>query len=264
MKKTITIIIVIVALVGGYFAYSAFQQTQDVQAATSAYDTTEVEVGTLHATIDATGVVRSNQRATLTWSTSGNVGEVHVGVGDQVAAGDVLAEMAQLSLPQSVILAEAVAIHDGRNAVQTQSYGPEARGGASKSEVIISDGRIDYPKVMSADLLLALSQEACDEYFYSLAPNGTLIVDSEQVERVPSSRAVEIPITRIAEEATGRAITANSVGLGVVGGLTGIVSRQALEKAVEARVPQGTADLNIQAVAAGWEAALKYKQQTES
>jgi 2-oxoglutarate ferredoxin oxidoreductase subunit gamma len=159
-----------------------------------------------------------------------------------------------------LILAEAVAIHDGRNAVQTQSYGPEARGGASKSEVIISDGRIDYPKVMSADLLLALSQEACDEYFFSLAPDGTLIVDSDLVERVPSSRAVEVPITRIAQEATGRAITANIVGLGLVGGLTGIVSRQALEKAVAARVPQGTAELNIKAVAAGWEAALEIKK----
>ena len=98
-----------------------------------------------------------------------------------------------------LILAEAVAIYDGRNAVQTQSYGPEARGGASKSEVIISDGRIDYPKVMSADVLLAMSQEACDEYFFGLDPDGLLIVDSELVERVPSSRAVEVPITHIAQ-----------------------------------------------------------------
>ena len=162
-----------------------------------------------------------------------------------------------------LILAEAVAIYDGRNAIQTQSYGPEARGGASKSEVIISDGRIDYPKVMSADVLLALSQEACDEYFFGLSPNGLLIVDSDLVERVPSSRAVEVPITQIAREATGRAITANSVGLGLVGGLTNIVSRQALEKAVEARVPKGTADLNLKAVAAGWERALEIKQQLD-
>lgn len=162
-----------------------------------------------------------------------------------------------------LILAEAVAIYDGRNAIQTQSYGPEARGGASKSEVIISDGTIDYPKVMSADVLLALSQEACDEYFFGLAPDGMLIVDSDLVERVPSSRAVEVPITRIAQEATGRAITANSVGLGLLGGLTNIVSRQALEKAVEARVPRGTAELNLKAVAAGWEAAQEIKQQLD-
>ena len=163
-----------------------------------------------------------------------------------------------------LILAEAVAIYDDRNAIQTQSYGPEARGGASKSEVIISDGRIDYPKVMSADVLLALSQEACDKYFYALKPDGLLIVDSDLIERVPSNRAVEVPITRLAQEATGRAITANIVGLGLVGGLTGIVSREALDKAVAARVPKGTADANLQAVAAGWEKAQELKLPLES
>jgi 2-oxoglutarate ferredoxin oxidoreductase subunit gamma len=161
-----------------------------------------------------------------------------------------------------LILAEAVAIYDGRNAIQTQSYGPEARGGASKSEVIISDGRIDYPKVMSADVLLALSQEASDKYFYGLKSDGLLIVDSDLIERVPSSRAVEVPITRLAQEVTGRAITANIVGLGLVGGLTGVVSREALEKAVAARVPKGTAEANLQAVAAGWEKALEVKSRS--
>jgi 2-oxoglutarate ferredoxin oxidoreductase subunit gamma len=160
-----------------------------------------------------------------------------------------------------LILAEAVAIYDKKNAIQTQSYGPEARGGASKSEVVISDGKIDYPKVMDADVLLALSQEACDRYFYGLKPDGLLVVDSDLVERVPSSRAVEVPITAIAQEATGRTITANSVALGLLGGLTNIVSRQALEKAVEARVPKGTAEMNIQAVAAGWEKALELKKE---
>lgn len=159
-----------------------------------------------------------------------------------------------------LILAEAVAIHDGRNAIQTQSYGPEARGGASKSEVIISDGSIDYPKVMSADVLLALSQEACDKYFYGLKPEGLLVVDSDLVERVPSNRAVEVPVTKLAEEVTGRAITANIVGLGLVGGLTGIVSREALEKAVAERVPKGSAEDNLRAMAAGWERALAIKK----
>jgi 2-oxoglutarate ferredoxin oxidoreductase subunit gamma len=162
-----------------------------------------------------------------------------------------------------LILADAVAIYDDRNAVQTQSYGPEARGGASKSEVVISDGEINFPKVMSADVLLALSQEACDKYFYGLKPEGLLVVDSDLVERVPSSRAVEVPITGIAQEATGRAITANSVGLGLVGGLTTIVSRQALERAVEARVPKGTAEMNLKALAAGWEKALEIKKERE-
>lgn len=158
-----------------------------------------------------------------------------------------------------LILAEAVAIYDGKNAIQTQSYGPEARGGASKSEVIVSDGEIDYPKVMAADALLALSQEACDQYFYDLKPEGLLVVDSGFVERVPSSRAIEVPITQIAQEVTGRTITANIVGLSLLAGLTGIVSRESLEKAVAARAPKGTTEMNLNAVAAGWAKAVEIR-----
>lgn len=154
-----------------------------------------------------------------------------------------------------LILAEAAAIYDNKNAIQTQSYGPEARGGASKSEVVISDGVIDYPKVMQADVLLSLSQEACDKYFFSLKPDGLLIVDADLVERVPTSHAIRVPITQIAETATGRPITANIVALGLIAGLTKIVSRQALEKAVLARAPKGTSEMNLKAVAAGWDAA---------
>jgi 2-oxoglutarate ferredoxin oxidoreductase subunit gamma len=162
-----------------------------------------------------------------------------------------------------LILAEAAAIYDGKNAIQTQSYGPEARGGASGSEVVISEGTIHYPKVMSPDVLLAMSQEACDKFFYSLKSDGLLIVDSGFVERVPSSRAVVLPITEIAQETTGRAITANIVALGLIGGLTGIISRGALEKAVSAHVPKGTTELNLQAVAAGWERAEALRGRAE-
>jgi 2-oxoglutarate ferredoxin oxidoreductase subunit gamma len=154
-----------------------------------------------------------------------------------------------------IILAEAVAIYDGRNAIQTQSYGPEARGGASRAEVIISDGPIHYPKVMHADVLLALSQEACDKYFFDLKPDGILIVDSGHVERLPSSQALRLPIMQMAVEATGRPLTANMVALGFISGLTQIVSRPSLEKAVTARVPKGTAEANLKALAAGWDAA---------
>src|SRR5512139_2762594 len=77
-----------------------------------------------------------------------------------------------------VILAEAAGIHDGKYVCQTQSYGPEARGGASKAEVIISDEEIDYPKAMKPDLLLAMNQRSCDTYLFDLKPNGVLVVDS--------------------------------------------------------------------------------------
>jgi len=154
-----------------------------------------------------------------------------------------------------IVLAEAAAIYDDKNAIQTQSYGPEARGGASKSEVILSEGEIDYPKVISPDVLVVMSQEACDKYASSLKKNGLLIVDEEKVGRVPTSRAVKVPITRLALEASGKAITANVVALGVLVGLTQIVSRQAIEKAVTARAPKGTQDMNRAALLAGFAAA---------
>src|SRR5512134_3608635 len=84
-----------------------------------------------------------------------------------------------------VILAEAAAIYDGKNATQTQVYGPESRGGASKAEVIISDEEIDYPKAISVDLLLALTQAAADKFSHDLKPSGILVLDSSKVLKVP-------------------------------------------------------------------------------
>ena len=157
-----------------------------------------------------------------------------------------------------IILAEAAAIYDGKNAIQTQDYGPEARGGASKAEVIIGEGELDYPKVISADVLVVMSQEACDKYASALKKNGLLIVDEEKVGRVPTTRAIKAPITKRALEITGRTITANVVALGVLVGLTQIVSREAIEKAVLARAPQGTEDMNRAALLAGFAAAEQW------
>src|SRR5512136_221743 len=84
-----------------------------------------------------------------------------------------------------VIMAEAASIYQGIQATQSQSYGPEARGGASKSEVIISDGEIDYPKAECLDLQLALTQEAFDKYHEDLRPGGWLVIDSDAVAKVP-------------------------------------------------------------------------------
>jgi 2-oxoglutarate ferredoxin oxidoreductase subunit gamma len=151
-----------------------------------------------------------------------------------------------------IILAEAAAIGAGKNVAQTQSYGPEARGGASKAEIIIADGEIDYPKVIQADLLLALSQEACDRYGREVKPDGWFIVDAGLVRRVPPhSHTVAVPITDIALEKTGRRITANIVGLGIIAGLTDLLSKEAITQAVERRAPAGTLELNRQALEAG-------------
>ena len=152
------------------------------------------------------------------------------------------------------ILADA-AIRDGKNAAQTQSYGPEARGGASRSEVVISAGEIDYPKVMAPDITLCMSQQACDRYCSERREDGLLILDADHVSRAPTTRAVRVPLTTLAKETSGKPITANVVGLGLLAGLTDIVSREALEAAVRARAPQGTEEMNLRALGAGYSAA---------
>ncbi len=95
----------------------------------------------------------------------------------------------------AVVLAEAVAIYEQMHVCQTQSYGPEARGGKSKAEVVISSNPIDYPKVIKMDIFLAMNQASCDAYFYDFKPNGLLIVDSTLVDQVPTSRVISIPFT---------------------------------------------------------------------
>lgn len=151
------------------------------------------------------------------------------------------------------ILAEAAAIYDDKNATQSQSYGPEARGGASRSEVIISDEDIDYPKATSLDLLLALTQESCNKYAKDLKENGILLVDSGAVTHVPEGKykAFKVPITEIARTQVGKAVVANIVALGIIARLANIVSVDALESAVMARVPKGTEELNLNAFRTG-------------
>jgi 2-oxoglutarate ferredoxin oxidoreductase subunit gamma len=151
------------------------------------------------------------------------------------------------------ILAEAAAIYDDKNATQSQSYGPEARGGASRSEVIISDEDIDYPKATSLDLLLALTQESCNKYAKDLKENGILLVDSGVVTRVPDGKykTFKVPITEIARTQVGKAVVANIVALGIIARLANIVSVDALESAVMARVPKGTEELNLNAFRTG-------------
>lgn len=159
-----------------------------------------------------------------------------------------------------VILAEAAVVYDGLNAVQTQSYGPEARGGASRSEVVIAKGEIDYPKVMIPDVLLCMSQEACDKFYSRVKDDGCIIVDSSTVSRVPSHRAIAVPISQIAEETTGRRITASIVALGLVCGISGMVTREALSKALAERVPAGTEEMNAKALAAGFDEAARLRE----
>lgn len=160
-----------------------------------------------------------------------------------------------------VIMAEAASIYDGKQAVQSQSYGPEARGGASKSEVIISDEVIDYPKATVVDALLALTQEACNKYSHDLKEGGVLLVDSDLVTKMPEGnfKVVSFPIINTAKNEVGREIVANIVALGAIVALTGVVSRESAEKAVLARVPEAFLELNKKAFNTGYEKAIAAK-----
>lgn len=159
-----------------------------------------------------------------------------------------------------IILAEAIGIHDGKYVAQTQSYGPEARGGSSKAEVVVSAQEIDYPKALKLDLLLAMNQKSCDDYYMDLKPKGILIVDSTFVNQVPIPRAYQIPFTRIARDKFKREMVANIIALGAISKLTPIVSARAIEAAVLARVPKGTEKLNRDALRTGISAAKKIEK----
>lgn len=161
-----------------------------------------------------------------------------------------------------IILAEAAGRQPDRFVCQSQSYGPEARGGASKSEVIVSDEEIDYPKAIQPDVLLAMNQSACDAYLFDLKRGGTLIVDSTLVKQLPTTRAVGIPFTRIARTEIGREAVANIVALGTLVTITKVVSQKALEEAVLGRVPPGTEEMNRQALQAGIKAARKWMRES--
>ena len=150
------------------------------------------------------------------------------------------------------LLAEAAALYDGRFATQTQSYGPESRGGDSRSDVVISDEEIDYPHIVRADLLLAMSQMACDRNFYSLKREGILVVDADMVPHVPTNQAYVVPITRLAQQEVGKAVVANVLALGVIVALSGVVSRRAVLAAVLAGTPKGTETLNRKALEVGF------------
>jgi len=155
----------------------------------------------------------------------------------------------------AIILAEAAGVYDGKYVCQTQSYGPEARGGTCKADVVISNQEIDYPKASRPTLLLAMNQASCDKYFLDLKPTGLLIVDTTFVKKVPTGRVAALPFTRIARQTIGNELTSNMVALGAFGHLCKTVTMQSIEDALMARVPKGTEDLNLKALRAGMDAA---------
>jgi 2-oxoglutarate ferredoxin oxidoreductase subunit gamma len=145
-----------------------------------------------------------------------------------------------------VILGEAM-VKAGYEAVQTQSYGPESRGGAARSEVVVSEGAIDYPRVTKADVCVALSQPAFDKYATDMAEGGVVVVD-DAVDADGKARV--LPFTKTAEE-VGHKIVTNIVMLGYLGALLDLCPHEDLLEVVLANVPKGTEELNTKALAAG-------------
>ena len=157
-----------------------------------------------------------------------------------------------------MILGKAVTLYEGANAVMTQSYGPEARGGACSADVVISRRRIDYPRVNVPDMLVLMSEEAARTYGSNISAQGQVLVNQDLVKTLPrgsSLRILEVPATGLAET-LGRVIVANIVMLGFITAVGGIVGFEAMERAVLDSIPRGTESLNLSAFQAGYEHGL--------
>ena len=153
------------------------------------------------------------------------------------------------------MLGKAAALYDGKEAVFTQAYGPEARGGACSADLVISDEVIDYPMVSRPSLLVLMSQEAFTKYGSAVAEGAQLIVDSDLVESATGKEWLRhIPATRLAGE-LGNRMVANVIMLGFLSATSGVVSRGALEEAIRTTVKAALQELNLKAFACGFEYA---------
>jgi len=157
------------------------------------------------------------------------------------------------------ILGKALTLYDGRDAVMTQSYGPEARGGASSANIVLSDESIDYPFVQEPDILVALSQEAFDKFHPSVKSDGLILVDEDLVDTREQEKVHRIPCTRLAEE-LGRRIVANVVMMGFFTSVTGVVTQESVVEAIEESVKSKTVPLNLRAFETGYRYAVDTEQ----
>jgi 2-oxoglutarate ferredoxin oxidoreductase subunit gamma len=153
----------------------------------------------------------------------------------------------------AVILGRAAALYDDKYAVQTQVYGPEARGGASMGQVVIDDEPILYPEVTEPDIYVIMSQQGFEKYGIRAGMDAVMLLDADLVRSRPDCRHYEIPATAEAKGALGREIVANIVMIGALVTATGVVSREAIERAVLDSVPKGTEELNLKALKRGFE-----------
>ena len=150
------------------------------------------------------------------------------------------------------VLGESLALRHGYFAAQTQSYGPEARGGSSRADVVVSSERISYPKAEKLDLLVALSQEACNAYCHALKPGGVLLVDSELVGQPPISLHLGLPFARLAAEEIGVKQAMNSVVLGALTALLPFADRDLTRESLRQALPAKVVEVNVKAFELGY------------
>ncbi|MFP4185849.1 MAG: 2-oxoacid:acceptor oxidoreductase family protein [Thermoplasmata archaeon] len=144
------------------------------------------------------------------------------------------------------------AMRDGKDVTLTKSYGPEARGGACSTDIIISGDRVHYPQVRDPDVLVSMSQESLETYLPALGEKGTLMIDTGLVE-TSREDTMGLPATDIAENDIGIRQVANIVMLGYFTSMTGFVTKDSMKEAVEKLVPEGTEEKNLKAFELGYE-----------
>jgi 2-oxoglutarate ferredoxin oxidoreductase subunit gamma len=157
-----------------------------------------------------------------------------------------------------VVLGHAAALHDGLFAVQTQSYGAEARGGAARSDVIISSEPVDSPLVTAPDYLVALCQEALDANIGVLRATGVLLTEADLVRSLPPEwrgKTCGFQALEAASAMFGKPLAANMIMLGAFVEVSQLVSARALETAVTEVVPETFVEMNLKAVRRGFELA---------
>jgi 2-oxoglutarate ferredoxin oxidoreductase subunit gamma len=158
-----------------------------------------------------------------------------------------------------LIAGKALSLFDNKQATMTQSFGPEARGSACSSQLVVSDDRVLYPYISAPEILVSMSQEAYDKYEPELREDGLLLIDKDLVKAKPPRgkiRSYSVPSTRFAEE-LGNRITANLVMLGFFTAITRIVSPEAMKKALPGLVPGRFLELNKKAFDKGYEYGKK-------
>jgi len=163
------------------------------------------------------------------------------------------------------IIGKAASIFNDQHATLTQSFGPEARGSACSAQVIVSDERVLYPYVTCPSIMIAMSTDGYQTHKKNITKDGIVIYDSDLVkleDQAPGLKTFGVPATRLAEE-IGRKIVSNIVMLGFFGGVTDVVPRDALRKAVESSVPPGTEAVNLKAFDTGYEYGVELKKKPE-